>query len=71
MAPNPGPNEGWIAKEAAVHRAKLQRSSVEDNPTLEEDDLNKVDVENACDVKFALCSFWLASFSFSFFAKFP
>eukprot|EP00894_Picocystis_sp_ML_P004046 jgi/Pico_ML_1/54563/g4895.t1 len=49
VAPNPGPKE-LGSKAVAAHRAKLHRSSVEDNPTSEEDDLNNVDIANVCDV---------------------
>eukprot|EP00963_Diacronema_lutheri_P004429 scaffold336_cov372-Pavlova_lutheri.AAC.3 len=50
VAPDPGPKEAWIAKAVAAHHAKLHCSSVEDNPTSEEDDLNNVDIANVCDV---------------------
>eukprot|EP00963_Diacronema_lutheri_P001277 scaffold82_cov366-Pavlova_lutheri.AAC.2 len=50
VAPDPRPKEAWTAKAVAARRAKLHRSSVEDNVTSEEDDLNNVDVANVCDV---------------------
>lgn len=50
VKPDPGPKEVWIVRAVAAHRAKLHRTSVEDNPTSQEDDLNNVDKANVCDI---------------------
>lgn len=50
VAPDPGPKDAWIEKALAVHRAKVQRVSVVDNITSEEDDTNNNVVENECEM---------------------